>query len=86
LILANDAIKNLNWKNYQDMEDKRYFKPIALTVAIVCAFLISSVFEFFRLTFFPVNLDVPGLYYRVLYLIFSTIVRAFIFFVAERDY
>jgi hypothetical protein len=60
LVLANNVIKNINWKNYQDAEDKKYYKPIAAAVTIICAFLIFSVFEFYRLTFFHANLDLPS--------------------------
>ena len=52
LTLANNAITNINWKNYQDVEDKKYYKPIAILVTIICAFLVSSAFESYRLTFF----------------------------------
>ncbi len=85
LILADSAIKNINWKNYQDLEDRKYYKPIAATVTIVWAFLIFSVFEFYRLTFFHSNLGLPSLYYSIMYIIFSTLVRAFVFFVVARE-
>jgi hypothetical protein len=85
LILANNVIKNLNWKNYQDVEDRKYYKPIAATATVICAFLIFSVFEFYRLTFFHGNLDIPGLYYSITYMISSTFIRAFIFFIVARE-
>lgn len=67
LILAENLIKNINWKNYQDLEDQKYYKPIAATVPIICAFLIFSSFEFYRLTFFHADLDLPSLYYSIMY-------------------
>jgi hypothetical protein len=79
------VIKKINWKSYQDLEDRKYYKPIAATVTIICAFLIFSVFEFYRLTFFHANLDLPILYYSIMYIIFSTLVRAFIFFMVARE-
>ncbi len=85
LILAENVIKNVNWKNYQDLEDRKYYKPIAATVTIICGFLIFSVFEFYRLTFFHASLDFPSLYYSIMYMIFSTLVRAFVFFIAARE-
>ncbi|HYO06696.1 MAG TPA: hypothetical protein VER14_06915 [Phototrophicaceae bacterium] len=85
LISADNVIKNINWKNYQDLEDRKYYKPIAATVTIICAFLIFSVFEFYRLTFFHANLDLPSLYYSIMYIIFSTHVRAFVFFIVARE-
>ena len=84
-MLANNVIKNINWKNYQDAEDKKYYKPITSVVTIICAFLIFSVFEFYRRTFFHANLDLPSLYYTIMYIIFSTFVRAFIFFIVGRE-
>ena len=85
LILANNVIIKINWKNYQDVEDRKYYKPIAATVTIICAFLLFSVFEFYRLTFFHGNLDIPSLYYSIMYMISSTFVRAFIFFIVARE-
>jgi hypothetical protein len=85
LILADNVIKNINWKNYQDLEDRKFYKPIAAIVTIICAFLIFSVFEFYRLTFFHANLDLPSLYYSIMYIIFSTLVRAFVFFIVARE-
>ena len=85
LVLADNAIKNINWKNYQDLEDRKYYKPITVTITIICAFLIFSVFEFYKLTFFNANLDLPILYYSIMYIIFSTIVRAFVFFIVARE-
>jgi hypothetical protein len=85
LISADNVIRNINWKNYQDLEDRKYYKPIAATVTIICAFLIFSVFEFYRLTFFHANMDLPSLYYSIMYIIFSTLVRAFLFFIVARE-
>jgi hypothetical protein len=85
LELANIAITNINWKNYQDIEDKKYYKPVAIAVTILCAFLISSVFEIYRITFFHYTLDVPGFYYRLTYIFFTTVARAFIFFMIARE-
>jgi hypothetical protein len=85
LTLANNAITNIDWKNYQDVEDKKYYKPIAISVTIIFAFLVSSAFESYRLTFFPSALDLPSLYYRITYIFISTIVRAFIFFILARE-
>jgi hypothetical protein len=85
LVLADNAIRNINWKNYQDLEDRKYYKPVAATVTIVCAFLIFSVFEFYRLTFFHSNLGLPSLYYSIMYIMFSTLVRALVFFVVARE-
>jgi hypothetical protein len=85
LTLANSAITNINWKNYQDVEDKKYYKPIAILVTIICAFLVSSSFESYRLTFFQSALDLPSLYYRLIYIFISTIVRALIFFMLARE-
>jgi hypothetical protein len=48
-------------------------------------FLIFSVLEFYRLTFFHANLELSSLYYSIKYIIFSTIVRAFVFFIVARE-
>ncbi|MGN6821402.1 MAG: hypothetical protein ACTHJ7_01280 [Candidatus Nitrosocosmicus sp.] len=85
LELANNAITNINWKNYQDVEDKKYYKPIAIATTVACAFLVSSIFEIYRITFFHYTLDVPSFYYRLTYIFFTTIVRAFIFFIIARE-
>jgi hypothetical protein len=85
LTLANNAITNINWKNYQDAEDKKYYKHIAILVTIICAFLVSSAFESYRLTFFQSALDLPSLYYRITYIFITTIVRGFIFFILARE-
>ena len=85
LKLANDAITNINWKNYQDIEDKKYYKPITIAVIVICAFLISSVFEIYRLTFFHYTMDLPSLYYRTTYIFLTTIIRSFIFFIIARE-
>ncbi len=85
LNLANNAVTNINWKNYQDLEDKKYFKPISIAVIIICAFLMSSVFEIYRITLFHYTMDLPSIYYRITYIFLTTIIRSFIFFIVARE-
>ena len=59
LTLANNAITNINWKNYQDVEDKKYYKPIAISVTIICAFLVSSAFEILSTYLFSIRFGSP---------------------------
>ena len=85
LKLANNAIANINWKNYQDLEDKKYYKPISIAVIVICAFLMSAVFEIYRLTFFHYTMDIPSFYYRTTYVFLTSIIRGFIFFIIARE-
>jgi hypothetical protein len=85
LFLANNIITNLNWKNYQDLEDKKYYTPIAIIVTILTAFSISTAFEFYRVTLFHSNLDIPLFDYRLMYISLSVMVRSIIFFILSRE-
>ncbi len=85
LFLANNIITNLNWKNYQDLEDKKYYTPIAIIVTIFSALSISAAFEFYRITLFYSNLDTPLFDYQLIYVILSVIIRSIIFFTLSRE-
>jgi len=85
LILANNAIKNINWKDYQDTRDKKYYKPIEISITITCALLMSLAFEFYRLAFFHFTVDIPLFSYMITYDIFTGILRAFIFFILTKE-
>lgn len=74
---ANNVIERIDWKDYQEIEDKKYYTPIALAMTIAAAILVSFVFEFYRVAAFQMLSSVPS----PLYLALSVIVRGILFFV-----
>lgn len=81
LDLANHILKKIDWKNYQDIEDKRYYTPVVILLAIVSAFVLSFTFEFYRTT---VSQLVPTLPY-IYYLILSLFIRGILFFMLATE-
>lgn len=81
LDLANYAIKEIDWKNYQDIEDKRYYTPVVILMAIASAFVLSFTFEFYRTT---ISQLVPTLPY-VYYIILSLFIRGILFFMLATE-
>ncbi len=85
LILANNAISNINWKDYQDTADKKYYKPLGIVITIACAILVSISFESYRLIFFHFTIGIPIFSYRITFVLITTIIRSLIYFILAKE-
>ena len=45
LVLATNTIEKINWTDYQDIEDRKYYYPITIMITVPCA-LIDSIQEY----------------------------------------
>lgn len=78
---ANKVIEKIDWKRYQEINDKKYYTPIALAMTIAAAILISFIFEFYRVAAFQMLSIIPS----PLYLILSVIVRGILFYILATE-
>lgn len=74
---ANKVVEKIDWKNYQEVEDKKYYTPVALVMTIAAAILVSFIFEFYRVAAFQMLSTIPSPFYLTL----SVIVRGILFYI-----
>lgn len=81
LQLAKDILKEIDWKSYQDIQDKKYYTPISLAMSVAAAFLVSLTFEFYRVAVFQMVSAFPSPFYLFL----SSILRGILFFILATE-
>src|SRR5919199_5667841 len=83
--LATNTIEKINWTNYQDIEDRKYYYPITIMITIPCALIVFFAFEAYKVPFVLFLLGLPNQYHVLVYYIFTVFARTFVSFVLARE-
>jgi hypothetical protein len=59
LILATDTIERINWTDYQDVEDRKYYYPLTIMMTVPCALIVFFAFEAYKVPFVLFLLGLP---------------------------
>ena len=82
--LATDTIEKINWTDYQDVEDRKYYYPLTIMMTVPCALIIFFAFEAYKVPFVFFLLGLPNQYHVAVYYIFTVFERTIISFVLAR--
>ena len=85
LTLASNTIEKINWTNYQDIEDRKYYYPITIMITIPCALIVFFAFEAYKVPFVLFLLGLPNQYHVAVYYIFIIFARTFVSFILARE-
>jgi hypothetical protein len=85
LTLASNTIEKINWTDYQDIEDRKYYYPITIMITIPCALIVFFAFEAYKVPFVLFLLGLPNQYHVAVYYIFTTFARTFVSFILARE-
>lgn len=85
LILATDTIERINWTDYQDVEDRKYYYPLTIMMTVPCALIVFFAFEAYKVPFVLFLLGLPNQYHVAVYYIFTVFARTIVSFVLARE-
>jgi hypothetical protein len=85
LTLATNTIEKINWTDYQDVEDRKYYYPITIMITVPCALIVFFAFEAYKVPFVLFLLGLPNQYHVAVYYIFTTFARTFVSFILARE-
>ena len=85
LTLATNTIEKINWTDYQDVEDRKYYYPLTIIMTIPCALIVFVAFEAYKVPFVLFLLGLPNQYHVVVYYIFTIFARTFVSFILARE-
>lgn len=85
LILATDTIEKINWTDYQDVEDRKYYYPLTIMMTVPCALIVFFAFEAYKVPFVLFLLGLPNQYHVAVYYIFTVFARTIVSFVLARE-
>ena len=79
LTLATTTIEKINWTEYQDIEDRKYYYPITIMITLPCAL------EAYKVPFVLMLLGLPNQYHVAAYYIFAIFARTLVSFILARE-
>jgi hypothetical protein len=85
LTLATNTIEKINWTDYQDIEDRKYYYPITIMITVPCALIVFFAFEAYRVPFVLFLLGLPNQYHVVVFYIFTIFARTLVSFILARE-
>jgi hypothetical protein len=85
LVLATNTIEKVNWTNYQDIEDRKYYFLSTIMITVPCALIVFFAFEAYKVPFVLFLLGLPNQYHVLVFYIFTVFARTFVSFVLARE-
>ena len=85
LTLATNTIEKINWTDYQDIEDRKYYYPITIMITVPCALIVFFAFEAYRVPFVLFLLGLPNQYHVAVFYIFTIFARTLVSFILARE-
>ena len=85
LVLATNTIEKINWTDYQDIEDRKYYFPITIMITVPCALVVFFAFEAYKVPFILFLLGLPNQYHVAAYYIFTIFARTLVSFILARE-
>jgi hypothetical protein len=85
LVLVTNTIEKINWTDYQDIEDRKYYYPITIIMTVPCALIVFFAFEAYKVPFVLFLLGLPNQYHVAVYYIFTTFARTIVSFILARE-
>jgi hypothetical protein len=85
LALATNTIEKINWTDYQDIEDRKYYFPITIMITVPCALVVFFAFEAYKVPFILFLLGLPNQYHVAAYYIFTIFARTLVSFILARE-
>jgi hypothetical protein len=85
LTLATNTIEKINWTDYQDIEDRKYYYPITTMITVPCALVVFFAFEAYKVPFVLFLLGLPVQYHVAVYYVFTVFARTLVSFILARE-
>jgi hypothetical protein len=82
---ATNTIEKINWTDYQDLEDRKYYYPLTIMITAPCALIVFFAFEAYKVPFVLFLLGLPSQYHVVVYYIFTVFARTLVSFILARE-